>query len=326
MATEQGKFPPPPGLISSIVSGFNAVATHILVITLPVLFDLFLWFGPHLRLKQLLQPLVDQLPSLTSSFSSVPQDSAAVQQVADLIARINLFGLVRTFPVGTSSLMSAWMPGKTPLGAPLDLQIHSIISVVGWGLLLFFCGWMFGGLYYRWVAGVALKLEPSAFWPPLGQTVLLSVIWAVILFIFGIPALILFSIITVISPILAQIALIIFALLSLWVVMPIFFSPHGIFTYQQNAFHAILGSLRMTRFTLPNTGMFLLVFILIGQGLDFLWRTPPETSWLALVGIAGHAFVSTALLAASFVYYRDINAWLKAVFERLKAQATSARV
>ena len=36
------------------------------------------------------------------------------------------------------------------------------------------------------------------------------------------------------------------------------------------------------------------------------------------VGIAGHAFITTALLAASFVYYRDMNVWLQTVFEKLQ--------
>jgi hypothetical protein len=81
----------------------------------------------------------------------------------------------------------------------------------------------------------------------------------------------------------------------------------------------------MVRFTLPNTGLFLLLFVLINQGLNFLWTTPAQTSWWMLVGIGGHAFISTALLAASFIYYRDINAWLKVVFEQLQRQATSAK-
>jgi hypothetical protein len=44
-----------------------------------------------------------------------------------------------------------------------------------------------------------------------------------------------------------------------------------------------------------------------------------------LVGIVGHAFVSTALLASSFVYYRDINVWLKIVFDQLQRQTTSMK-
>jgi hypothetical protein len=36
------------------------------------------------------------------------------------------------------------------------------------------------------------------------------------------------------------------------------------------------------------------------------------------VGILGHSFVATALLASSFVYYRDMNIWLQEAMERLK--------
>ena len=71
--------------------------------------------------------------------------------------------------------------------------------------------------------------------------------------------------------------------------------------------------------------MFLLVFMTLNYGLSFLWNTPARDSWWTLVGIAGHAFISTALLAASFVYYRDANVWLKAVFEQLQKQNISAR-
>jgi hypothetical protein len=44
-----------------------------------------------------------------------------------------------------------------------------------------------------------------------------------------------------------------------------------------------------------------------------------------LVGIAGHAFVSTALLAASFIYYRDINAWLSVVLDQLQKRSPTAK-
>jgi len=50
--------------------------------------------------------------------------------------------------------------------------------------------------------------------------------------------------------------------------------------------------------------------------LSYLWQVPASDSWLMLVGIAGHAFISTALLSASFVYYRDMNKWLQDVYEK----------
>jgi hypothetical protein len=45
--------------------------------------------------------------------------------------------------------------------------------------------------------------------------------------------------------------------------------------------------------------------------LDLLWGVPTEASWLLLLGILGHAFVTTGLLASSFVYYRDALRWIR---------------
>jgi uncharacterized membrane protein YdcZ (DUF606 family) len=78
----------------------------------------------------------------------------------------------------------------------------------------------------------------------------------------------------------------------------------------------------MARFTLPTSGLFVLSVILLTTGLNYLWSVPPDDSWMLLVGIAGHAFITTALLAASFVYYRDMNAWLQTVFEQLQQKQT----
>jgi hypothetical protein len=327
MQTQRGNFPPPPGLIASIASGFDTVATHVLIITLPVVLDLFLWLGPRLQVKQLMQSFLQSLPTVAASLPGSPTDPAVlVTQVTDFINRFNLFSALRTYPVGISSLMSAQMPAQTPLGNPAVMDAGSFLKVAALWILLAVAGWLAGGLYYFWVSRVALKLEGPSLLHSLGQTVLLSTIWLVLLAVAGVPAFFMFSAVALISPVVAQIVFFLLALFSLWLLMPIFFSPHGIFTFQQDAFQAILNSLRMMRFTLPNTGLFLLAFIIISQGLDFLWRTPAENNWLMMVGIVGHAFISTALLAASFIYYRDIHAWLKVVFEQLKTQATSARV
>lgn len=325
MESGQVKIPSPPGLIASFAAGFDAIANNILVIALPVLLDLFLWLGPHLWLKQLIQPWIDSLTALSAQFSTASLDPAVLNQITDYVNRFNLFSILRTFPVGTSSLMSGQLTTQTPFGGPPGFEANSIAGFFGWGLLIVLIGWIIGSVYFQWISSVALKLPHRSILPSVLQAILLSAIWVVLLFVVGLPVLVFFSILQMISQLLAQGALLLLGLFSLWLVLPIFFSPHGIFTYQQNALHAILNSLRMIRYTLPTSGLFLLGVILIGQGLDFLWRTPPDGSWWMLVGITGHAFVSTALLAASFVYYRDINAWLKVVFEQLKTQTLSIK-
>ncbi len=326
METEQVKLPPPPGLIASLIRGFDSVANHVLVILPPVLLDLFLWLGPHLRLKSFFQPFIDQLPALAKAFPSSFPDVATLQQAwTSAITQFNLFIILRTFPIGATSLLSLQMPGRTPLGSPLNLDAGSFLGIISWVLALVLLGWLVGAIYYFWISGVALKPEGRSVWKAIKQTVLLSIIWLGILLVLGLPVLLVISLITYISALFGQIMFFIAALLVIWMLMPVFFSVHGIFTLQLDAFRSILGSLRMVRFTLPNTGLFLLVFLLINTGMNFLWSTPSENSWWMLVGIAGHAFVSTALLAASFIYYRDINAWLAVVFEQLQKRAASAK-
>jgi len=65
------------------------------------------------------------------------------------------------------------------------------------------------------------------------------------------------------------------------------------------------------RFFLPGTSFFILVCILINEGLNMVWTIPGTASWLLLIGIGGHAFIVTALLAASFLYYRDGIKWMQ---------------
>jgi hypothetical protein len=59
---------------------------------------------------------------------------------------------------------------------------------------------------------------------------------------------------------------------------------------------------------------------MLSVGLNFLWAIPPKDSWIALVGILAHAFVTTALLAGSFIYYRDMYVWLSTALERIKGK------
>lgn len=327
METEPQKLPPPPGLISTLLRGFDSIANNIVVILPPILLDLFLWFGPHLRMQSFFQPFIDQMPSLSKAFPSNLPDLATVQKAWTVfINQFNLFIILRTFPVGATSLLSLQNPGQTPLGVPVSLDAGSFLGVVGWVLLLALLGWLVGALYYHWISGVVFKPMPRSLWKSIKQTVYLSLIWLGVICVLGLPAFLLVSVIAFFSPLLGQIMFFAGALLLVWLTIPIFFSVHGIFTLQLDAFRSILGSLRMVRFTLPNTGLFLLLFVLINTGLNFLWNTPSDNSWWLLVGIAGHAFVSTALLAASFIYYRDINTWLAVVFEQLQKRTTSAKV
>ena len=318
--------PPPPGVIGSLKAGFDAIASHLTVILLPLALDLLLWLGPRVRINRLFQPVFDDLTRF-ASFNGIPAtDLSAFQENSKLfleqLQQYNLLSALRTFPIGVFSLMSGTMPGPTPLGTSFIIQINSVFTLLGLIVLLTFLGWMGGGLFFRWVSLVVV--EPSKpidyrLGQSILQTILLSILYIMLAVMIGTPVLIVLTLVVMASPVLAQGMVLILGLLSMWLIVPIFFTPHGIFLRQQNAFTSIYASLRMARFTLPTSSLFVLSVLLIAFGLNFVWNIPASDSWMTLIGITGHAFITTSLLAASFIYYRDMQVWLQTVFEKLKA-------
>jgi len=155
------------------------------------------------------------------------------------------------------------------------------------------------------------------------QTLILSLVWILCLLVVLTPILLIVGLAGLVSPALANGAVLIIVMLSFWLVVPLFFMPHGIFTRKQNAFHSMFTSLKMARFTLPTSSLFVFSIFVLSTGLNYLWSVPSYDSWMMLVGIAGHAFITTALLSASFVYYREMNDWLQNVYERFRLAGNS---
>ena len=50
---------PLPGVIRSIKKGFNLVSKHAYLLVIPLVIDLFLLFGPKLRINEALQPMIN---------------------------------------------------------------------------------------------------------------------------------------------------------------------------------------------------------------------------------------------------------------------------
>ena len=311
--------PPPPGIIGSLRAGFDTIAAHITAILLPLALDLLLWLGPHVSMNQLIQPLLAQFQSVAAGTGISASDlKNAMDMYTQFFQQFNLLSVLRTFPIGVPSLMSGEAPTLSPLGTPMVWQIDSFGRLVGLFFLLTVCGWMLGGFYFRWVAALVLPETSVSTGRAVLQTMLYSLLWLVIAWIIGFPIGLVLYVLFAINSLLGEGAVLILGFLSMWLIVPIFFSFFGIYLHKQNVLMSFLSGLRLTRFALPASSLFVLTMLLIGIGLNFLWAIPANDSWLTLVGILGHAFIMTALLASSFVYYRDTTAWLQSVLEKLR--------
>jgi hypothetical protein len=321
--------PPPPGVVVSLRAGFDAIASHFLVILLPLALDLWLWLGPRLSMEVLLKPiLVDFSRMAGAGGMPVADIDKALEIYSALFHEFNLFSVLRTFPIGIFSLMTGRMPLATPLGGPTIWQVSTAENLLAILVGFTLAGWLGGGLYFYWVSVIVTPAQDDRIRSVQAvlQTAFFSLVWVIASFILGMPIILVIYLLFALSPSLAQGVLLFLGFLSMWLIVPLFFSPHGIFVKKQNALASIVNGLRMARFTLPTSSMFVLSTFLLGIGLNFLWGVPPEDSWMMLVGIFGHAFVTTALLAASFIYYRDMTSWLEIALERFKTNATTRQV
>ena len=317
---ETQTLPPPPGIIGSLRAGFDVTASHIAAILMPIALDLFLWLGPRLSLDTLVQPVLGYVQQgMNANPGFKPEDVTSMMTIyQQSFKAFNMLALLRTFPVGVTSLISGKLSGLTPLGTPAITQVNSYLNLVGLIFLLTLIGWLFGGTYFRWVAAlVTPETAPSA-GRAVVQTIFYSMIWVAVCWILGLPIVFTISLIFMFNTILGDVILVILAFISMWLIVPVFFSPHGIFVKKQNAFTSIISSFQLARFTLPTSSLFVLTIFLLAYSSNFLWAIPTNDSWLTLVGIFGHAFVTTALLASSFKYYQDMTAWLQTVLARLR--------
>jgi len=321
--------PPPPGAVTALINGFNAIAGNVAVILFPVVLDLFFWLGPRLKMDTLLSPFMDlllpQIRALPPSQAPADQVRIVIQGLTDFYNGANLFSVFRTFPLGVFSLMSVNISVNSPLGVRMALDVPNPLAIFGLVLVLTFLGWLGGGLYFRAVSRVALNLKegPGVF-RSLLHGVLLSGAWMMCLFMSLLPIMIALWWLGTQNAFWRTFLLMLLAIPASWAVLAIFFSFHGIFVNAQNAFTSTRSSLRLLRYGLPPLGWFTMLTLLISQAMNLLWRVAPADSWMMGIGILGHAFVSTSLLAASFIYYRDLNTWIESALQWLKKQNPSS--
>jgi len=294
----------PIGVISSLAGGLDTVIQAWWVLMFPLLLDLFLWFGPRLSILPVAQAAAENLDRL---FGNTP----AFELLIEAAQKLNYFSTVSVAPLGIPSLMAVKTPQSTPLSDPSTLSITSNLAWLGAFLLLTLLGLLIGGFFLGLIAQQVRDGEPSLprlfkvlprYWLSLLILMLAALAVAAVA---SIPIMLLLALITAISIGLLEIVVWIGGMLLLWAIFHLFFTIHGLLLSEEPLIKALWNSIRLTTFnSLPTMGLLTLA-LGISAGLDYLWGLPDENSWMLLVGIAGHAVISSGLIAATFVFYQD---------------------
>jgi hypothetical protein len=316
--TDSQELPAPPRLIPALVAGFDAITNHIMLILFPFILDMLIWLAPRLRLKNLIETFLAEVTRLSANESPelINMVETGREVWLQMAERINLAVILRSYPVGIPSLMSSSMPLESPLGTPRMLEIPSLGYTFVVAILLITVGLIFGTLYYLLVAqassGEGMQWQQALLeWPRSSLRVfLLALVWIGLLLLVSIPASCVISITALAGFSFGQLSILLYGGFLIWLFFPLLFSAHGIFVKKLSVWPSIRSGIRITNTMLPTTILFVVSVFVLTQGLDILWRIPPADSWLTLLGIIGHAFVTTGLLSASFVYYRDADRWI----------------
>jgi hypothetical protein len=211
-------------------------------------------------------------------------------------------------------------------GKPYQVPSFGIAFLLLFAFLLvgFFLGNYFFNMLSRYTAKPIEKISFNKLMAQFGQSLVMALILLIIILILLIPILLVLSLISIASGSIADFILLIAIFVMLWMILPLVFSPHGVYVINQKAFPSMLLSIRMIRFFLPGTGMFVVTAALISEGMNLVWTIPGSSSWLTLISIFGHAFIVTALLTASFIYYREGLRWMQEAIQHMSAPMSTS--
>jgi hypothetical protein len=292
-----------PSIWATIAAGFDVTAKHFWLILIPVLLDSFLWLGPRLSIRLLVERMVVFWQQESTAVSGLNVDALLA-----LAPRTNLLTSLSVPIIGVPALMVGLTPEKTPLPTTL-IELDSVGLMVGLFVLFSVLGLMLTAVYMTLTASVVRQMPVRQAlgklvtnWLKLMGLVITLLIFAIMVYI---PVVIVGVLAALISQGLASIVLLAGPVFILWLVVYLVFAPHGIFVNGRPLGRAMIESLQMMRYFLLSAVTLLLFVILIGRTVDWLLLLADDGSWLTWVGIWGHAFVSTALLAATFIFYRD---------------------
>ena len=315
--TTKDKIPQPLGVIACLKTGFDVVGRHIWLIALPVLLDLFLWFGPRLSIapiiNQVTQALTRELVTDPGTASDLTQ---AIEALRELGEGFNLFSLLSTAPLlNVPSLVARLMPGVgSPLGEQNVLVAQNIGAPILWIVVLLPLGLALGFLYLNTIthslrtAGSAGLQKGTTNSPTVVKFVRLGLFTGSLLIgtaIAGPPVLLLIGLAGAIAQPLGMLAWV-FALGAVnYLLIHILFAIPSLILGERGLLRALQESIVITRTQLPAVVGLLLLVILVHEGFNFVWTLPSSESWSLLIGIVGNGCVATGLTAGVFIFYQD---------------------
>ena len=314
----------PMGPLACITTGFEIIARAPWLAVLPVLLDLFLWLGPRLSVAPILQGIKAffvQWREVGGAVPDVGEGYALLGQILDeLSGSFNLFSLLNPAPLlGVPALMPARLTALNPMGAQPAIEITSLLLLTVMALALGLIGlglgaYFLGSVGRRVIAETESPLPgPPTTWVLWGRLLRVGGLLLAVLLSFSVALSFFASLIGLFSLTLAGLVMTLASSAVLFVAVHLVFAIPAIVQLRRGILQALKESLLLTRSDFLHVILLFGLILVISQGLRVVWTLPKPDSWSTLVGLAGHAFVSTAMTAALMVFYQERLQYLEVI-------------
>lgn len=299
----------PAGVIDTLSAGYDLVNRRPWVLLLPVLLDLFLWLGPQVSYTSLVGRLLtvgERLPG-ASSESAELFDSLR-RQTLDAADSFNALDLLALPPVAVPSVGHLLLSrGGVVLVESWAVGLVALLGIAAAGLLI-------GSCYYGLLAwqvrqederaGPLAGLVTRAFVRVVGLLLVLAGVGLAL----GLPLAFLVAAFGSIQPELGVFAFALGLMGLVWLQVYLFFAPDAIFISDVGPLRAVQASVAVVRKDLWAVIRLLALTWLILLGMGQVWAGLSGSDWGALLSILGNAYITSGLVAASMVFYRERSA------------------
>lgn len=318
-----------PKIFAAFKSGYDTVSRHLYLILFPVILDLFLLFGSRITIVNFMQKAIQRFvlpPSATADM--VASWEVFKTQSVEFFRYFSLTSFLRSFPVGVPSLFSVGAFERNPMGEYQFVQMEQPAAILGVIIGMFLIGLFIAYILYRLTARATSSQSFPTEWIVESRSLvswLLIPIVAIVLFMVIIfPAMLVISLIGALFPFLTSVGYFFLTIALITLVVPVLFTPHLIILEKLTLPLAIINSFRTVRLTNAKSTTFLFLAVLASYLTNMLWRIPSDDSWMLMVGVFGHALISTIILAASFHYISDARKSVREFIENQMSETNLA--
>ncbi len=311
MVQKQGQTTALPGVFSTLSAGFELTTRYLWLMLLPAVLDLFLWLGPRLSFRALLQDIV------TTSLTQLPANvlTIDVAPLMEVAGRINHFTYLSVALLGVPTLMNGPIPAKTPI-TPVVIDGGGLGAWLGLLVLFTLVGLLLTAIFYNLIAyALRRSLTPAPPFSParfatrtlhtwlrlIALLVLVLILTVIIIF----PMALVAGFLTLLSQTFGVVAMFGAIVLVLWLLMFLSYTPQGMLLNPHSFFAVVADSVRLFQRNLPAALGLLIVIFVVRQLLSAILLRADSGTWVTAINILAHAYIATALTVAMFIFYRD---------------------